>query len=139
MATITHLVRDRQKMPYPEPAAVGEQLGMPARFHVWRGASGRRYVHAVYSLIECPPLPDAPYTLVHRDRAGNRVALHIASGDSHAPTLNLAQIRHRGATLGANEVHVYLLAETDEQRWLVCCDLRAGQFQELSAEPASAA
>ena len=39
--------------------AVGRRPGLapPARRHAWQGASGREYVHGVYSLIECPPLP----------------------------------------------------------------------------------
>jgi hypothetical protein len=31
-------------------------------------------------------------------------------------------------------VHVHFLAASDEERRLVACDLRAGQFHELSAE-----
>jgi hypothetical protein len=137
--TITHLARARAKPAYPAPVSVGTLAEVPARIHVWRGASGRRYVHAVYSLVECPPLPRAAYVLVRRNGSGSRTALHIARAESDAPTLNLAQIRQRGATLGADEVHVHFLAETEEDRWLSVCDLRAGQFGELSAEPATAA
>jgi hypothetical protein len=66
------------------------------------------------------------------------MVLHIGSGASDAPTLNLARVRQRGATLGANEVHVHFLAASDEERRLVACDLRAGQFHELRAEPSQA-
>jgi hypothetical protein len=107
--------------------------------HFWRGASARRYVHTVYSLIECPPLPRALYLLVRRHKDGRRDVLHIGCGESDAPTLNLARIRQRGAQLGANEVHVHFLAETEAERRLVTCDLRAGQFGELAPEPAKAA
>ena len=111
---------------------------LPSRLHFWRGASAKRYVHTVYSLIECPPLPRAMYLLVHRDKDGQRKVLHIGRGRSDAATLNLAQVRQRGAQLGANEVHVHFLAETEAQRQLVTCDLRAGQFGELSSEPTRA-
>jgi hypothetical protein len=111
---------------------------VPARIHFWRGASGRRYVHAVYGLIECPPLPKASYVLARREADGCRKVLHIGNGTSSAPTLNLAQVRQRGASLGANEVHVHFLADSDEERRLVTCDLRAGQFRELSPEPSRA-
>ena len=40
--------------------------------------------------------------------------------------------------LGANEVHVHALARTDDERQLVVCDLRAGQFGALADEPARA-
>ena len=122
----------------PDPIALGMPQDLPARLHFWRGASRTRYVHTVYSLIECPPLPRALYLLVHRSKEGRREVLHIACGESDAPTLNLARVRQRGAQLGANEVHVHFLAETEAQRRLVTCDLRAGQFGELSAEPACA-
>ena len=118
---------------------MGLPQDLPARLHFWRGASGKRYVHSVYSLIECPPLPKAMYLLVHRNKDGQRQVLHIGCGQSDAPTLNLARVRQRGAQLGANEVHVHFLAETEAQRRLVTCDLRAGQFGELCSEPTRAA
>lgn len=106
---------------------------------VWRGASGQGYVHTVYSLIGCPPFPRATYILVRRDQRGRRKVLHIGLGQSEAPTLNLARVRQRGAQLGANEVHVHSLAQTDTERSLIACDLRAGQFGSLGSEPARAA
>ena len=108
---------------------------LPAGLHFWRGASGRRYAHTVYSLIECPPLPRAAYLLIRRNPAGRRQVLHIGSGESSAPSLNLARLRQRGASLGANEVHVHFPAETPEQRRLVVYDLRATRFGALDAEP----
>src|ERR1700730_9506378 len=129
-AFIVNLARARAR---PAPPACLAQ-GLPARLHFWRGASGRRYAHTVYGLIECPPLPQATYLLVRRDDAGRREVLHIGLAESDAPTLNLAQLRQRGATLGANEVHLHVLAETAEQRRLVLCDLRAAQFGALAAE-----
>ncbi len=38
----------------------------PPRFQFWTGASGKRYVHTVYSLFDCPTLEDANYILVRR-------------------------------------------------------------------------
>jgi hypothetical protein len=119
----------------PEPVDLGLPQDLPARLHFWRGASTKRYVHTVYSLIECPPLPRALYLLVRRNENGRREVLHIGCSESDAPTLNLARVRQRGAQLGANEVHVHFLAESEAERRLVTCDLRAGQFGALSAEP----
>lgn len=120
----------------PAPVELGLSDSGPARVHFWRGASGRRYVHSVYSLIECPPLPPSSYLLVKRDEAGHRTVLHVGEGRSDAATLNLAQVRQRGAALGANEVHVHFMAASPAQRQLALCDLRAGLLDELSAEPA---
>jgi hypothetical protein len=137
-ARIVSLAPIRRRLAAPAPVALGMPQDVPGRLHFWRGASGRRYVHHVYSLIECPPLPRAIYLLVHRDGSGQRKVLHIGCGQSDAPTLNLAQVRQRGAQLGANEVHVHLMAETDRRRHVVMCDVRAGQFGALSSEPARA-
>jgi len=133
--TLAHPAERRALSPAP---AVGIAFDDAARCQLWRGVSGRRYVHTVYSLIECPPVPKATYLLVRRKDNGSRQVLHIGSGESTAPTLNLARIRQLGASLGANEVHVHFLAETESQRRLVTCDLRAGLFGSLSAEPARA-
>jgi len=105
----------------PGPA----QGNAPARLHFWLGASGRRDAHALYGLIACPPLPQATYLLVRRDAEGRREVLHVGLANSAAPTLNLARVRRRGATLGANEVHVHFLAATGEQRRHAASDLRA--------------
>ena len=95
------------------------------RFHFWRGASGAYYIHTVYSLIECPELPRANYLLVKRDARGRRRVLSVGCTTHEAPSLNLADIRHRGAKLGANEVHVHFLAETERARRVVEFDLHA--------------
>jgi hypothetical protein len=118
----------------PVAPAVGRRAEQaPARRHVWQGASGREYAHHVYSLIECPPLPRASYVLVWRDTDGRCRALCIGVGGSDAPTLNLAEVRQRGAQAGANEVHVHLDPGSEAKRRLVACDLRAGLFGTLAA------
>jgi hypothetical protein len=104
----------------------------PVRRHIWRGASGREYAHSVYSLIECPPLPMAGYVLVRRDECGRCRPLRVGVGQNDAPTLNLAQVRQRGARAGANEVHLHLDAASEAERRLVACDLRAGIFGSLA-------
>lgn len=66
--------------------------------------------------------------LVRRGPNGQRVVLAIGRVSSTARSLNLAEIRQRGAELGADEVHVHLLAETPKQTKLVEFDLRGGQI-----------
>ena len=132
---IVRPIRDLLAPAIPAPLALGLPQQVPARQHLWRGASGQAYVHSVYSLIECPPLPKASYVLVRREANGRRVALHVGLGRSDTATLNLAQVRQRGARLGANEVHVHFPALSSAEHALVACDLRAGQFGTLAGEP----
>lgn len=105
----------------------GIDIDAPAsgQLHVWTGQSGNRYVHTIYSLIECPTVPASNYVLVHRDAQGNRTALSFGRALHNAPSLNLAEIRHLGASLGANEVHVHFLARTASERLFLETDLRA--------------
>ena len=92
-------------------------------FRFWEGASGARYVHHVYSLVGCPQLPPAVCLLVAVETGACRL-LDVMQLDNEAPSLNLAHIRHRGAMLGATEVHVHLLAATAD-RSRVAADLAA--------------
>jgi hypothetical protein len=107
----------------PEPR--NGETAASHQFTFWRGASGQRYVHTVYTLIECPVLPPANYMLVRADAGGRRCILRTGRLEHEAPSLNLAEIRHRGAQLGANEVHVHLLAEDERTRRMVEFDLKS--------------
>jgi hypothetical protein len=103
-------------------------------FQFWCGASGQQYVHSVFDLIGCPELPRANYILVRREVSGRHTILHVGRTEHEAASLNLAEIRHRGAKLGANEVHVHFLAADQGERRGAERDLRAGLFSELGAE-----
>jgi hypothetical protein len=100
------------------------------RFFFWRGATGERYVHTVFGLLDCPELPRAIYILVKRDAQDRRSVLHVGRADHEANSLNLAEVRFRGAQLGANEVHVHFLIEGDRERRLVEFDLQTGLMPE---------
>ena len=104
------------------------------QFQFWAGASGHRYVHSVFSLIECPEVPEAVYLLVRCDNNGRRTVLKVGRVEHEAESLNLAEIRHRGAKLGANQVHLHLLAKDEGERRMIERDLRAAHFSVLSAE-----
>lgn len=112
---------------FGEPAMLDGAPELAGRFHFWSGASGRRYVHTIYSLVECPAIPAGNYVLVHRDSEGRRLVLAVGRVGHASASLNLAEIRRRGAELGANEVHVHLLAPNAKQSRLIETDLRAGQ------------
>lgn len=113
----------------PAPPASVAPAPVSERFHFWAGASGQRYVHTVYSLIDCPAVPAANYVLVRRDASGVCFALAIGRVAEEAASLNLARIRQLGATLGATEVHVHLLAGNARQGKLVEFDLKAGHLE----------
>ena len=104
-----------------------QALSRPAAQLVdWQGASGRTYQHIVYSLIDCPRIPEVNYVLARRDTNGERRVLKVGRTEHDAQTLNLARIRQEGALLGANEVHLYVIARTDTERAQIEFDLAAG-------------
>lgn len=104
------------------------------QFQFWAGASGERYVHSVFSLIGCPEIPKAVYLLVRCDSHGRRTVLKVGRVEHEAESLNLAEIRHRGAKLGANQVHLHLLADDEQERRKIELDIRAAHFSGLSVE-----
>ncbi|KUO62686.1 MAG: hypothetical protein APF80_10275 [Alphaproteobacteria bacterium BRH_c36] len=94
----------------------------------WIGASGARYIHTIHSLLYCPELPAVNYLLVRRDSLGVQTVLAAGHTAHYAPSLNLAEIRRHGATLGANEVHVHMLADNVSSAKVIEQDLKAAQL-----------
>lgn len=64
------------------------------------GAGGK------FSLITCPPVARGNFVLARRDEDGTATVLHLGRSVNDSASLNLARIRHLGALMGANEVHV---------------------------------
>ena len=118
--------------PADEPALVCSEAPFNHAFHYWRGRSGQRYLHTVYSLVGCPALPQANYILVRRDADGTREALAFGRTKDDAMSVNLAHLRHEGAKLGANEVHIHLLADTESERDQVETDLTHAHSRRLA-------
>ncbi len=85
-------------------------------FTFWRGATGTRYVHTIYSLLECPELPNANLVLARRHASGRVEIARVCRVEHDAMSLNLAEVRRLAAQLGANEVHVHLLARNKSER-----------------------
>lgn len=106
-------------------ANVLKSLGYAAErdFHLWRGASGRGYLHSVFSLYACPEVVNASYLLVRLSPNGRRTILHSGLTASNCGSLNLAEIRRLAARLGANEVHVHQVAICNETRRSIDNDL----------------
>lgn len=107
------------------------------RFMFWSGASGKRYVHTIYALADCPELPSANYVLTQRGPDGRRAVLAIGRLTNAVASLNLAEIRQRGAELGASEVHVHLLAADTSEMQQVELDLRTWAFRTDPRAPQS--
>ena len=129
---ILNLAPMQRRAPVPEPIALGLPQDLPARLHFWRGASGKRYVHTVYSLFDCPTVESANYVLVRREGTTKRTVLAIGRLTNDSPSLNLAEIRQRGATIGADEVHIHLLAMSAHEAHAIEVDLCTAQFAALS-------
>lgn len=94
------------------------------RFWFWTGASGRKYIHSVYRLDDCPPLPGAIYVAVRREGP-----LRIVMGVGHFMqfwdgTLSRDQERQLRAS-GIDEIHVHLMAKSPEASEAVLGDLLA--------------
>ena len=106
------------------PAACDAPAGLE-NISFWTGASGRRYVHTVFNLMSCPEVPSANYILVRRDASGDATALKVGVVDHPVASLNLAELRHRAARIGASEIHIHLLANRPEARSAVRIDLAA--------------
>ena len=138
LATVRQNVKQAGKpfAPHSRPCPGGAvQMAVTDDFAFWSGASKERYVHTIYSLFDCPELPRANYMLVHRAADGRRSILEIGQTRHRNGSENLAMIRHNAAVLGANEVHIHYLPDSERARELVEFDLRAGQFGTLAAQP----
>lgn len=61
---------------------------------------------SVFGLLECPPLAPSVALVVSRGEHGRRVVLGVLQLSAEHTPANLAQVRHRTACLGGNEVHV---------------------------------
>ena len=97
------------------------------RFWFWRGVSGRNYIHSVYAPDACPPLPGAVYVGVKRMGA-MRVAVAVGRFGpfwDHARPAAMAD-----SFTGCDEVHVHLLARSQEGAEGVRSDLLAAMLED---------
>jgi hypothetical protein len=104
----------------------GTAVDTAARFYFWTGASGRRYVHTIYSVFDCPPLEAANYILAKRNGSAHRTVLAVGRFASEASPENLKALRQKAGELGADEVHVHLLATSASEAQAITNDLMGG-------------
>jgi hypothetical protein len=92
------------------------------RFWYWTGASGRKYIHSVYGLGDCPPLPGAIYVAVRRE-GPLRVVMGIGRftpfWDGPLGGRDLSVLQRQGV----DEIHVHLLAKSPEVAAAILDDL----------------
>lgn len=123
------------------PRSASSAAEAHSEFLFWAGASGQHYVHTVHTLLACPELPPCTYVLAYRETSGAREVLAVGQLSGTVPSLNLAELRHRGARLGANEIHVHLLAPGRAARNVVVADIKsalAGEGAEMGGLRAKA-
>ncbi len=112
---------------------------LAARFHAWRGASGRRYICSVFQAdfsqpdAGLPDFADAIAMAVARDGEGRRrrVALFL-SEPTTAASARRAFIAEALAA-GAMEWHIHLLAVDAGQRRATAKDIESCRFADPSA------
>lgn len=93
-------------------------------FWYWHGASGRRYIHSVYSPETCPPLPGAVFLAVRR--LGTLRTVLGAGRFAGLWDINIAvESTTPWRDLGANEIHVHLLSRDDLEAQTIAADLAA--------------
>lgn len=117
-----------------EPAEVNRDSDFANRFWYWHGASGKRYIHSVYSAESCPPLPGAVFVAVRRSgdmREAVAVGRFSKIWDVAAGITGGLELEK----LGADELHVHLLAREEAAAEAVADDLT----QWLSARHGTAA
>jgi hypothetical protein len=94
------------------------------RFWYWRGASGRAYIHSIYSRQLCPRLAGAIYLIVDASGASRQViSVGRLSADGTLP-----EDRRPGHAI--EEIHVHLLARDFTAAEQIASDLRAALHSE---------
>jgi hypothetical protein len=103
-----------------------------SRFWYWFGASGRRYIHSVYPVDVCPPLPGAIFLAVKR--IGNlRTVLDVGRFPVTFDVKPSGRCNVKIGNPAVNEIHVHLLAKCETDAEAIVNDLRAALEQEDDA------
>jgi hypothetical protein len=123
-------------------ASLASLVAAPARapepkFHYWQGGLSRAwFIHTVLPFTSSPAVIDANYIFVRRDREGKCTALYVGQSDNLSERMPRHEKFAAALSLGANEVHVHLLAATSTERFRVETDLRRGHPAPLNEQGA---
>ena len=107
------------------------------RFWYWRGASGSSYIHSIYGMDNCPPLPGAVYVMVRKLR-GMRIALTAGRFPAFWEGTGKTAFGELAAHIGPDEIHVHLLARCGAAADGICRDLEAALREEPQPSLAAA-
>jgi hypothetical protein len=105
-----------------------------SQFHQWQGASGNWYVHTVFSLWSVPVLFAANYMFVARGSDGRCRAIYIGQSSKFYSRFATHEKFWPAVFAGSNEVHVHLLADSDQARFNIETDLRRGHSPVLNEQ-----
>ncbi len=97
----------------------------------WRGRSGRRYIVGVHPLTETELLEvtDAVILAVKRDRTGTGLIVDAAMAAAEPAEQTRMRWLAKVQGLGATELHIHRLAETEADRRAIFEDLRESETQ----------
>ena len=93
------------------------------RFCAWKGVSGRRYVTSIYSFADCPDYENVVALAVRRDWDGTRTIVDAVDLGPFPLVALAGDGMQQARLMGANEVHLHLLADTANARQAVIADL----------------
>ena len=117
-------MKNTMHIPSNEPARVLIDDDPANRFWYWRGASGKRYIHSIYDPGRVPPLPGAVYVAARRV-PGNRCEALACGLLPRSAGVRMEQLLDHLRKMGAEEIHVHLLASSPADGLSVRDDLRA--------------
>jgi hypothetical protein len=94
--------------------------------HWWRGETGNWYIHTIFSINNLPEIECCNYILARPSENGYRYALYNGqTGDgSNRLTISQHEKFRPAINMGATEVHVHLLAQSEKARFEIETDLR---------------
>lgn len=99
----------------------------------WQGASGVWYIHTIYPFANAL-LQHANYIFVRSDAYGRKFALYIGETDDFSSRFACHEKIGAARNMGANEIHVHLLAEERGLRLNIETDLRRGHAPPLNEQ-----
>ena len=97
----------------------------------WRGHSGRRYIVGVHplALSELLDVTDAVLIAVRRDETGTAHVADVAMAGAQPSQDTRTRWMAKVQSLGASELHIHRLADSDAQRRAILEDLREDESQ----------
>ena len=92
-------------------------------FVFWRGCSGQRYLATVYNLEDLPDYIGVVVVFARKLADGRRQAITVLQVESSLP-IDLPSLLPQLEAKGAQEAHIYFLAQTVLERQAVVFDLK---------------